>query len=457
MDNSSIIGPTHTPLLPDPPEGLGQAGRGFSDFQTIAEGTYSSIVRARRHNQWWVLKFMKGDYARWPFFQQMLQKEYDLLIRMHHTGIDRPISIEHVDGLGPCLVMECIEGVTLEEFRTDRKGRRRIALQIVETMAYVHSCQIVHRDLKPANIMVTQNGQNVKIIDFGLADADNYAVLKQPAGTPRYIAPEQLTSHEPDVRNDVYSLGIILRELQLGWPFRHIIRRCTGPIGHRYMGAGELLRAMRRAERLPALASITVFITLLAIAIATLLLVLLPPTPPDNSERADTPTDTADSSVQIIQRAPEADTHATDTPITSEANPPSVSETAPEKPVAPDNTPKASTTYAAAYKAATKRVDKYMADHHYAQLLHTLQTEPAPSQPWRRDPRCKELTEQENQLLYGLWDEVAKIREDSRSQLPEEEVELLYTSVVNYSMHNYSQIIGKALREYFDRKPQPGS
>lgn len=447
MDNSGIIAPDFPSLHLAP-------NTEFSDFCIIAETDYCRIVRARRHNQWWVLKCVQEKYALQPFFQQMLQKEYDLLIRMHHSGINRPISIETVEGFGQCLVMECIEGVTLGEFSTDRAGRQRIAFQIVETMAYVHSCQVVHRDLKPANIMVTQNGQNVKIIDFGLSDADNYAVLKQPAGTPRYIAPEQLTTDEPDVRNDVYSLGIILDELQLGWPYRRIIRRCTGPIERRYMGAGELLQAMRHAKRQPVLASVAASVTLLAIAIATLTFILLPTAPQENSERADASKDTADRAVQIIPDAPQADSQATDIPIASETNPTTTPEAAPAKPTAPEtaNTSTA-TTYAAAYKAATKRVDKYMSDHHYAQLLRTIQTEPAPSQPWTRDPRCKELSDQESRLLNGLWDEVAQIREDSRAQLPEEEVELLYTSIVNYSVHNYSKKIVKAILEYYDRKP----
>ena len=454
MDNSGIIAPeSHSSPLARNTE--------FSSFRIIAETAYNRIVRARRHNQWWVLKCMQEKCADQPFFRQMLQKEYDLLIRMHHSGINRPISIEAVEGFGQCIVMECIEGVTLDEFQTDRTGRRRIAFQIVETMAYVHSCQVVHRDLKPSNIMVTQNGQNVKIIDFGLADADNYAVLKQPAGTPRYIAPEQLTSNEPDVRNDVYSLGIILKELQLGWAFRHIIRRCTGPIGHRYMGAGELLRAMRRAERIPAFAANLATVSLLATTIAALLLFFLPSAPSVNNENADATKDIADSSAHVIRGATQADSYAPDSPVTSQVTSPSTSkggelESATSgKSGVPEtaNAPMTTTTYAAAYKAATKRVDKYMSDHHYAELLRTLQTEPAPSQPWTHDPRCKELEDQEGELLEGLWAEVTQIREDSRKQLPEEEVEILYSSIVNYSMHNYSQKIGKALREYIDRKP----
>ena len=59
---------------------------------------------------------------------------------------------------------------------------------------YIHAKQIVHRDLKPSNIMITHNGNHVKLIDFGLSDNDDFALLKQPAGTPGYISPEQIVS-----------------------------------------------------------------------------------------------------------------------------------------------------------------------------------------------------------------------------------------------------------------------
>ena len=79
-------------------------------------------------------------------------------------------------------------------------------------MEYFHSKQIIHRDLKPDNILITNNGNNVKIIDFGLSDADDYVILKQAAGTRKYAAPEQLIPNNTiDCRADIYSLGIILK------------------------------------------------------------------------------------------------------------------------------------------------------------------------------------------------------------------------------------------------------
>lgn len=67
--------------------------------------------------------------------------------------------------------------------------------------------------LKPSNVMITHNGGYVKLIDFGLADTDSHTILKQPAGTLSYMAPEQAQMAQADVRNDIYSLGVIMQEM----------------------------------------------------------------------------------------------------------------------------------------------------------------------------------------------------------------------------------------------------
>ena len=101
---------------------------------------------------------------------------------------------------------------------------------------------MVHRDLKLSNIMVTRSGCVVKVIDFGLSDADYYAILKSPAGTEGYVSPEQQKGGPTDVRNDIYSLGIILDKLQLGLSCRLSIRHCLCPLERRYPNVAALRR-----------------------------------------------------------------------------------------------------------------------------------------------------------------------------------------------------------------------
>ncbi len=92
------------------------------------------------------------------------------LPRLDHPGIVKVEGLEEVEGYGSCIVMEWIDGVTLEEWLTERHSgfeRRQIARQLLQVMEYVHDQQIVHRYLKPANIMIARNGGTIKLIDFG--------------------------------------------------------------------------------------------------------------------------------------------------------------------------------------------------------------------------------------------------------------------------------------------------
>jgi serine/threonine protein kinase len=149
-----------------------------------------------------------------------------------------------------------------------------VAGELAEALAYVHSLGIVHRDLKPKNIMVTRNGERVKIIDFGLADSDRNAVLKQPAGTLSYMSPEQTQGSVPDMRNDIYSLGLILEELQLGRAYKKVVERCLMPIDRRWNNMEEILAEFARIEkrRWPLVVNILVAMLLLALGLTTLLL-----------------------------------------------------------------------------------------------------------------------------------------------------------------------------------------
>ena len=102
--------------------------------------------------------------------------------------------------------------VTKSQSRKVKDVYDKIFNELLDAMEYFHSKQIIHRDLKPDNILITNNSNNVKIIDFGLSDADDYIILKQAAGTRKYAAPEQMIPNNTlDCRADIYSLGIILR------------------------------------------------------------------------------------------------------------------------------------------------------------------------------------------------------------------------------------------------------
>ena len=217
--------------------------REFTDLETIATRGHNVLTRAKRHGRWQALKSLTTEAAGKEVYRQMLRKEMEILMQLQHPSVEQVMGMENVPGLGECIVMEWVDGVTLDKWLDQHQSldqRRRVLGQLLDAMAYVHSCGIVHRDLKPSNIMVTTNGNNVKVIDFGLADTDAHAVLKQPAGTLRYMAPEQASSNRPDVRNDIYSLGMVMRTMNLGRGYRRAIARCLAPIDARFESVEQL-------------------------------------------------------------------------------------------------------------------------------------------------------------------------------------------------------------------------
>ena len=117
--------------------------------------------------------------------------------------------------------------------------------------------------------MLTRNGQHVKLIDFSLADTDSHAYLKQPSGTRQYMSPEQASGSVPDVRNDIYSLGVIMRQLPLKGFWTDVARHCLLPIDRRYPNIAALQEdiAARRqqATRRRQLAFMAVPLLLLAL------------------------------------------------------------------------------------------------------------------------------------------------------------------------------------------------
>lgn len=220
----------------------------FSIVEELNTGTWCRLFKAERQGQWWMLKCLKEEFCKEPLYREMLRKEYQILSRLYHPHIVKAVGIEDVPSLGQCIVMEYVDGTTLDEACLSKDEKIRVLNQLTEALSYIHSLQIAHRDLKPTNILVTSNGLNVKIIDFGLSDADSYVILKQPAGTRRYVSPEQQTDSVPDCRNDIYSLGIIMQEMKLGWRFCRVIRKATADMDHRYSTIDSMRQAINKCN-----------------------------------------------------------------------------------------------------------------------------------------------------------------------------------------------------------------
>ncbi|MDE5997676.1 MAG: protein kinase [Muribaculaceae bacterium] len=178
----------------------------------------TEIHAATRYGKLFVLKGLASEYRDDPIYNICMAKEFEIGITLDHPNIRRTIGFEDIDCLGKRIVLEYIDGVTLADEMAEGKltpeRAMSIALQIAATLRYLHSKQICHRDLKPENILLPHQGDTVKIIDFNLSDRDDYIVLKKPAGSKRYMAPELADPESaPTPETDYYSLGVVMREL----------------------------------------------------------------------------------------------------------------------------------------------------------------------------------------------------------------------------------------------------
>lgn len=226
--------------------------RGFTEYNEIPCNGFNRLFKVKRYGRWFVLKGLKAEYVNQAFYLELLRKEFDLTIQLDHPNIVRVFTRENDPVAGPSLLMEYIDGCTLSEFLKTRPSlaiRRKILYELLDAMRYFHSKQIIHRDLKPSNILITHNGNNVKIIDFGLSDADDYAVLKQPAGTVKYAAPEQMQQGTKiDARADIYAFGKLL-QLILPSQYKVIARKCqsTDPAS-RYQTEDDIATQLKRTR-----------------------------------------------------------------------------------------------------------------------------------------------------------------------------------------------------------------
>ena len=221
-----MLGPSGF-FLPSGPENADSASNDLELIHTSKDG-FNELYRICKSGRFFVYKALKKEYRGNLMYEDLLTKDFNIGFSLTHPGLCQYFAkISHPE-IGNCIVMEWIDGCTLEELissgHIDKSLAEKIICQICDALGYMHRRQVIHRDLKPENILVTHNGQNVKIIDFGLSDADSFAAFKAPAGTKIYASPELLAGESIDNRSDIWSLGVIIGETHAY--YRNVAARC---------------------------------------------------------------------------------------------------------------------------------------------------------------------------------------------------------------------------------------
>lgn len=196
----------------------------FTDVEPLnQQGAMSLVQKARLDGRWVVVKRLLPEHRSNPAYVELFFKEYFNGRDLQHEHIVN-IYGRGEDTEGPFFYMEYVDGQPLSH-RISANGIReerlirKVAGEILDALSYAHKKQVYHRDLKPDNILITNRGDNVKIIDFGLAAADNFDDLQGATfiGTKKYAAPEQTFNPKSvDGRADLYAFGIVLLEMFTG-------------------------------------------------------------------------------------------------------------------------------------------------------------------------------------------------------------------------------------------------
>lgn len=232
----------------DPPESecFGQ----FVRVSLIGRGGMGEVWKAwdTLLGRWVALKFLHEVDAR---DLALFQVEAHVASNMAHPNIAAIYDAGEGHDLY-FIAMQLVEGRTLESMgRQEPRRAAGFVLDAARAVAHAHAQGVVHRDLKPANLMVTPAG-HLYVMDFGLATrADLKASLNhEVVGTPSYMSPEQMKGELPHVRDDIFALGVTLKELlPLKAPaeLRRIVSKATAmDPARRYQAAGELVDDLSR-------------------------------------------------------------------------------------------------------------------------------------------------------------------------------------------------------------------
>lgn len=175
-----------------------------------------------------VLQFgLKEAYRAKPQYQRYLQREFNRGKVLDNANIFKYIDIKETETNGLCIETEWEDSRTLAEWLQEGHSddeKKRVIREVASTLNYMHGMGVIHGSLNTQNIFITRKGDDVKLLTITQRYADS---LNQPSETLKFLAPEAKDGTVGiDARADIYSLGVMLKEMGFMMEYHNIIERC---------------------------------------------------------------------------------------------------------------------------------------------------------------------------------------------------------------------------------------
>lgn len=200
-------------------------GNRYEILRKIGDGGMAFVYQARDKllNRIVAVKVLRPEFVDDQEFLVKFKREAEAVASLSHPNIVNVYDVGE-DGKVHYIVMEYVDGQNLKEIIQD-EGRLEeytaldIAKQIARALSAAHRNGIIHRDIKPHNILISKDGRQVKVADFGIAKAVSSSTMTNMGsviGSVHYISPEQAKGKHLTSNADLYSLGIVLYEMIIG-------------------------------------------------------------------------------------------------------------------------------------------------------------------------------------------------------------------------------------------------
>ena len=282
------------------------------------------FVKTTRDGATVMLKALKSEYKDKSQYQTLLRKEFETVSKLDHANIVKEIELIDDPKYGKAIVEEFVDGRSLSDYLKENHSveeKLNIVRQIASAVGYANQRNIQHRNLKASNVLIAKQGDQVKVIDFRMPFSDD---LHVGYSSMVHVSPELKDGTVAiDARADVYSLGVLMKQMALPEDYNGLIEKCCSyNRGDRYMDMDSMVADLDggsgsgpSTKRMATLAAVVVVLIVVVVAFFALQhksAERQTATQEQTDSTAQSPTDTT-----AQQQAQSADTSQPATPVDS--------------------------------------------------------------------------------------------------------------------------------------------